>query len=438
MPATTTKTTTKPRLSDLAVRNLQPRAERYIEWYADGLGVRVAPTGHKVFLYWFPFAGRKRRMSLGTYPATTVREALEAHTAARLQVQRGIDPAALAAEEAAEADEAATTPPTLREVFPQWLATLAPYTDSEGQRHGRKDGGALLLLQARKHVFPVLGDTALADVSRGAVLELLDKIKADGKRRTASVVFSMLRQFLDWAAERERIPYNPLATLRRAKTVGRAVVRTRALQAWEVSRLLQRLPTVDMHPLTVLALRFVLATGQRPGEVAGMPKSELDKAGTLWVIPPTRYKTNQEQRVPLSAHARRILGEAAKHNEGSAYVFPSPQSIGTDTDAPIERHSLSRAVLRKLGDATPEGTAPADGVLGLAAFRPHDLRRTCRTHLARLGIAESVAERVLGHRPGGMVGTYDTHDYLAECRAALDLWGATLDKLAKAKAKTKP
>ena len=423
--------------TDIAVRNLKPAAARYIAWFREGFGVRVGPTGGKSFLYFYSFDTKKKMLALGTYPATSVKEALDRHKEASLLRARGIDPAAKLADEKAATEQAAAAVaarPTLRDTFSLWLASLAPYVDTDGKQKGRKDGGAVLLLQFRKHVFPTLGDVAVADLSKAALLEVIDSVKATGKRRTASVLFSTFRQFLDWCVDRSKggIEHNPMAPLKRKNIVGTATPRNRALADWELRRLLKRLPTVDLHAVTVLALRFVLATGQRPGEVSAMPKAELDKTGTMWTIPATRYKTKIEHFVPLSAHARGILAEAAKYNSRSAYVFPSPHAVtraDDDPDTCIDRHSLSRAVLRKLGTATPEDKDPADGELGLVPFRPHDLRRTCRTQLAKLRVPENVAERVLGHKPEGIVGTYDTHEYLDERREALELWGAKLDAL---------
>ena len=421
-----------PKLTDLAMRALQPRAERYVEWFADGLGVRVSPAGAKTFIYWYSFEGRKRLMTLGPYPSMPVRDAIAAHATARASAQRGVDPAAKAATDKAErkaahaAAQAIAARPTLRETFERWRAAeLQPRVDTDGARLGRRDGGAVLLAQFDRHVFPTLGDVVLDDVSRGAILEVLDRVKNSGKRRTASVLFSALKQMLDWCEARELVARNPMAVLRRAKTVGRHAVRTRALVDWEIRRLLHRLPLVDLHAVTVLALRFVLATGQRPGEVAGMRKDDLDAAGTLWTIPASRYKTGIAQRVPLSKHARALVAQAAAYNFGSDFVFPSPRTALRC----IDRHSLSRAVDRKLGDATPEADTVADGTLGLAPFTPHDLRRTCRTGLARIGVAEHVAEQVIGHRLQGMLAVYNQHEYLNERRAGLDAWGDHLDAL---------
>ena len=63
---------------------------------------------------------------------------------------------------------------------------------------------------------------------------------------------------------------------------------------------------------------------------------------------------------------------------------------------------------------------------GVRAFTPHDLRRTCRTGLAKLGVADAVAERILNHAVPGMASVYNKHDYLDEMRLALDSWAGHL------------
>jgi len=66
---------------------------------------------------------------------------------------------------------------------------------------------------------------------------------------------------------------------------------------------------------------------------------------------------------------------------------------------------------------------------GVAAFTPHDLRRTGRTGLARLGVKVEVAERVLNHAREAMEATYDVHHYIDEKRAALEKWAKYLADL---------
>ncbi len=63
---------------------------------------------------------------------------------------------------------------------------------------------------------------------------------------------------------------------------------------------------------------------------------------------------------------------------------------------------------------------------GIEAFTLHDLRRTCRTGLAKLKVEPHIAERVLGHAQERIRATYDTHAYIDEKRAALEQWSAHL------------
>lgn len=425
-------------LTAMEVENLKPAAERYTVWGVQGLAVRVDPSGTRTFVYRYRAGDKKRQITLGDYHAKDYPlKAALADLAAAVSVRRsGADPvekqrADVAQQVEAERQEQAGLL-TMRQLFDQWAATdLAPQVGPDGTRHGRKDGGALLRGQFESHVFPTLGGVPARNVSKADVMGLIDKAKAAGKRRTASVLLSALRQMFDFALDREVVDRNPTAALKKKRIVGKDATRTRVLNAdgeWQLVRLLQRLPKVDLHPVTVLALHFVLATGQRPGEVAGMPKAELDKDATLWTIPPERYKTGDVHKVPLSDYARALLVQAAAYNHASAYVFPSPQAK-PDDDRPVDRHSLSRAVLRKLGTPTPEGDTPAKGTLGLEPFTPHDLRRTCRTGLSALRVAENVAERVIGHKLQGMLAVYDHHDHLPERRAALQAWGEHLAAL---------
>ncbi|WP_332112440.1 tyrosine-type recombinase/integrase [Vibrio parahaemolyticus] len=68
-------------------------------------------------------------------------------------------------------------------------------------------------------------------------------------------------------------------------------------------------------------------------------------------------------------------------------------------------------------------------MLSIPQWTAHDLRRTVRTELARLGCPTSVAEAVLGHSPKGIEGTYNLHRYENECREWLQRWANFLDSL---------
>lgn len=92
---------------------------------------------------------------------------------------------------------------------------------------------------------------------------------------------------------------------------------------------------------------------------------------------------------------------------------------GREDDAPMSQHTINQVLVRLcegLGDA-------------VRRFSPHDLRSTARSHFAALGVSVIVAERCLNHSLGGLVATYDQHDYLTERRRALELWETRLQAI---------
>jgi integrase len=116
----------------------------------------------------------------------------------------------------------------------------------------------------------------------------------------------------------------------------------------------------------------------------------------------------------LPAVAVEWLQEIKRTSVASEYVFPARRRMGKPTMSPA---TLNWA----MGEVKH----------GLEHFTFHDLRRTARTHLARLGVAPHVAERCLNHKLPGINDTYDTHDYLSERRLALNAWADLLVRLDK-------
>jgi integrase len=126
--------------------------------------------------------------------------------------------------------------------------------------------------------------------------------------------------------------------------------------------------------------------------------------------------------VPLSDWAIQNLEKLKVMAGGSRFILPS-----TDKSAPIDPKYITRSVARCLRRFKKHG---------VAAFTPHDLRRTGRTGLARLGVKGEVAERVLNHARERMEATYDVHHYIDEKREALEKWAKYLADLQDAHGST--
>jgi integrase len=162
-------------------------------------------------------------------------------------------------------------------------------------------------------------------------------------------------------------------------------------------------------------VRLLIATGQRLREVANMSWAEVDLNNALWVVPAARMKSGKAHEVPLSSTALEILRAVTRFDDGP-FVFTTTSGRRPISGFGKIKMRLDDSVAEIVGKPVP-------------AWRFHDLRRTMRTHIGGLPVPSDVAEMVIGHRPGGVRGTYDLHAYRTEKRRALELWAVRLKEL---------
>lgn len=400
------------KLSDLELRKLARSAEAGKEQARDiiegeGFGVSVLPSGKLSFFLLYRLNGQRKRIRFGTYPQTSLAAARSSATIARAKIAQGLDPLAEREEQRnaarAAADEARRAP-TVAEFAGEYLERWA----KPRKRTWRQDEDKL-----NRDVLPVLGRMKVRDVTRRDVVALLDRITDRGAPVQANLVLAVLRKMFAFAVARDVLDENPAAGIPKPSPTR---PRERTLSDDELRAFLLVLDTAPMTTTTRAGLRMILLTGQRPGEVAGARWDELNLSAGLWHLPPERTKNGRAHTVPLSGAVLAILDELRAVATSAQFVFPSPkegQAVNDEAFAWALRHARQ---------PTPEH--PAGRLAGLEHFTPHDLRRTCRTGLAALGIDYVTAERVLNHTlPGSAVhAVYNRHDYIPQMRAALEAW----------------
>lgn len=344
-------------------------------------------------------------MTLGTYPGISLADARKKHGEAMQLIQKGIDPGAkLQAEKAKRKAE-----PTVKDLLDEfWEMELSE----------KKSGNERWRL-IQKDVIPRWGKRKVSDITRRDAVVLIDKVRERAPVGANRLQSAIGRMFF-FAAERGIIEHSPLMGMRRAKEKPR----TRVLTDEELKQFWKALDTenkeIDIYVLVKLALKMILLTGQRPGEVVGTQWSEIDFNSAFWNIPGDRMKNREPQRVPLCPMAVDVLKQAKVYSGDTDYVFRSSH-MGQGTPPkvkPLTRQALTRAVSRHWSEMGIE-----------EAFSPHDLRRTLRTRLAELGVSDIVAERVLGHKLQGLLAVYNQHSYDTEKRQALIKWEVRLQQI---------
>lgn len=186
------------------------------------------------------------------------------------------------------------------------------------------------------------------------------------------------------------------------------VSRSRVLSDSEVVRLFRWMGETRLGDTTLDAMRLTLYTGMRSGEVVAMRWGDIDLERGEYHMADS--KNGLSRVVYLNGLAVEVL---KKRKEAGEWVFP--QRGGKKS---VAQHILVNALYRVRAS------------IGIPTFTMHDLRRTMRTGLARLGVSHEVAELCLGHRLGGVAGVYNLYQYAGEQRAAMDKWGEHLRSLA--------
>jgi integrase len=156
-------------------------------------------------------------------------------------------------------------------------------------------------------------------------------------------------------------------------------------------------------------LRLLTLTGSRISEMAGLAWSEIHEDKI--VLPAARTKNAREHSIPLTAPMRAILDARPRRGE---FVF------GAREGRPFSGRAKSQYYVNARIAAAGESLAP---------WTPHDLRRSCATGMAELGIQPHIIEAVLNHASGhraGVAGIYNRASYETEKRQALTLWSEHL------------
>jgi integrase len=409
-------------LIDKAIRDAKPKENVYRlrdgNVVCRGFGVTVAPSGAKTFFlsYTSPEDGKRKQVSLGTFPAVSLRDARLKAAQVRALVDEGKDPSV-------EKKQGIKKRIAQRE-----LGTLGDLLDlyaSDLEVDGKRTAKEVRRITA-KDIPPDLLSRPAHLITREDVLDILTPIAQRGKLIHSDNVRAYLRAAFElglnapsmtrWRGKAKDfdISSNPVATVR--KSVSRKPRGQRNLSPDEIRTLWQTdLLTRPMH----LALLFILATGQRVEEVLEANWSEFDFDQMLWTIPgerrKTRNTTSEPHLVPLCYLQIGLLNAIRAETAHKTLLFPANGGEG-----PRRYDSLGHAV-RRFIDAG-----------GMVSFSPRDLRRTFKTIAGSFGLSLEIRNRLQGHGLND-VGSifYDRYGYLTEKRAAMMVWTRSLRRLLK-------
>ena len=353
--------------------------------------------------------GKQPRLKMGTYPDMGIADARKAARKMLASVTLGADPAAeRKAARVARAEESRLQ--TVKEALDAWQADRA--ADAQSPWSDKHAGEVARI--ATRYILPKLGKRKLKQTTRADWTGIVT-----AKRKTApamaALIYRVVSSFLNHA-EAQGLVDLPLLPRKGAATLAPAPkARDRVLTDQELALLWD---VADREPPKLRAfVRLLILTGAREKEVADIVCREIDLATGLWTIPGERTKNQAGYTVPLNASA---LAELRAVWPASDDMRPGHHLLGRTRGAGFRGFSK----LKERVDIAMAGEAAKAGLPAPALWRWHDLRRTVRTGLTRLGVPREHAEAAINHIGGraGLVGTYERHDYAQEIIAALALW----------------
>jgi len=354
---------------------------------------------------------------LGRYPGISLKEAREKAQAFRDSLAIGIDPKDKIKAERRHETELALRP-TVEALFDAYIADL----EMDGKRSAPEVRRIF-----NKHVNDVIGEAVAAEVTTDGILDVLTPIVQRGSLVHADNVRAYLRAAFEFGLHaasstrwRGRVPrfdltHNPVANTKKAvrrKPVGRRTLSAdEVAQVWHAGGI-----SLPSH----LALKLLIATGQRVEEVLQANWREFDLTEKLWTIPAERRKNRHDMTephiVPLTDFHIALLDQVRRETNHGDWLFPHK-----DRSRPRKADALYQAVYRfcRSNNIDP--------------FAPRDCRRTFKTLTGSIGIDLELRNRLQGHAMTD-VGSihYDRWGYLPEKRRAMETWAAWLDQVLSA------
>lgn len=330
-----------------------------------GFAARKTATGHTAFVFNYVCKGLERRATIGEYPAWSVSAAREEAKLLRRRVDVGDDPL--------EEQRAAREELTLLQLWERYEADILPRKAPSSQRNEKSIWIRLIL--------PELGRKKISAISGVDIDRLHRRVSANTPVQANRCLASVQHVFAT-AIRWKLASLNPVEGVERNRENGRE----RYLTNPEKDRLLLAL---DRHRQTAsaLAIRFLLLTGARSGEVFRATWDQFDLSDGVWVKPSAHTKQRRLHRVPLSAGALETL-RCARNLGKTELVFDGGSGKPLVT------------VKKLFGRVCTEAN--------LKDFRPHDLRHSFASFAVSSGASLPIIGRLLGHTQVSTTSRY-TH-----------------------------
>jgi integrase len=385
-------------LTDIKIRTAKTDSKTIRLTDGRGLYLEVTPAGRKHWRYRFRIDGKASIYSIGEYPSIKANEARQLRDQANVLIKQGINPTQ--AKKLKKFEVQYENSQTFKAVAEEWFEDKSkPWSD--GYRHSVRR-----ILD--NDLFPHIGDLPIKGITTPIAHQVIKRVEARGAATRTILARQILGTVFKLAILTARANYN-IADPLKGQIARCRVQHRRHLERGDIGDFLRKLEDFTGHRETVIAMRVLLMTAVRPGELCGASWAEFDLEQAEWRIPAPRMKMRRPHFVPLSHQAVDLLKELKFLTGNNKYLFPVQ---GTKAGT-IPINTLRNAI-RKLGY--------------MEKFSPHGSRGTFSTILNEAGYRPDVIERQLAHAEKNAVrAAYHHAEYLPERIEMMQSWSDMLD-----------
>ncbi len=384
----------RKKFSDTSIARLKAPAEGRAEYWDEelpGFGLRITARGTKTWQLMYRKDGRKRRLTLGNYPALSLKLARKAAADALDALARGRDPA------------------SERSVLTGGPLTFEGFAHAYLERHAKRHKKSWQADQAmiENDLIKAWGRRPADAIARRDVIALLEQVMARGHPYAANRRLALIRKMFAWGIEVDLVTSSPATGV---AAPAREQTRTRTLSEHEIAALWQA--WTEMGWPYGFIFKLILLTAQRRSDIAGLRLEDIGFTTQIWTPPLAKSDAGNAHELPLAPSVLEILTSLPRAT--SALVFPSPG----DRSKPVS--GFSKASER------------ASELSGVNDWRTQDLRRTAAVGMARMGVRPELLDQILNVRTTispGLRGVYQLASDAQEKRQAMEAWASQIDTI---------
>ncbi|MEQ5553937.1 site-specific integrase [Providencia rettgeri] len=377
--------------------NGKPQEKMMTKSDRDGLSVRVTPKGKIIFQFRYRWDGKGQRIDIGSYPATSLKDARESALIYKGELEQNRNPRVVKAIKKSDA----ITAHTVRSIISLWYEKFLKSAQIKADEIHRS---------FELHVYPKIGDLPHDEVNLQTWLSLLEDI-TEKTPSTAVVILNNAKKAHFWGYSRGIIKNRPLEGMTSSSLGVKQSIGERTLTDEELILLFKFIDQKNYNPRNEILIKLCLLFGNRVGELLKAKKTDFDLENNIWTVPPENHKRGRRSGRPLIRAiipAAKELIERAMDISRGEYLF----TISTGRKMKDGGHGRIVEVMN---------VRMSKCIDNYKTWSIHDLRRTMRTGISEL-TDPHIAEIMVGHKLPGVWQTYDKFTYLKQQHEAYEKW----------------